>query len=298
MGRNHVRILSTLPGAQLVAILDRDLETQAAVADEFDAPTCDDLESFIDRCDAAVLAVPTVSHVEIGVRLLESGLHLLVEKPLAVDLAAADRLLAAAGDRVLAVGHVEFHNPVVQTLIEAVEQPGFIEVQRLATFSPRSLDVDVILDLMIHDLQILHALDPTPVAEIRAAGINVLSQRHDIVNARIALESGCVASVTASRVSAERVRKLRVFLPQRYYSLDYQSQEIKGLRLEIGAGGPAILPELLPVEPGEPLVGELRSFVAACAGEPSPIVDGAAGRRALATALAVEAAIPLTNSSV
>lgn len=297
MGRNHVRILSAQPDAHLVAVLDRDPEVQAAVVAEFDAPPCDDLEALIERCDAAVLAVPTIAHEEIGVRLLQGGLHLLVEKPLAGDLAAADRLLAAAGDRVVAVGHVEFHNPAVQALVGAVSRPGYIEVQRLATFTRRSLDVDVILDLMIHDLQILHALDPSPVAEIRAAGINVLSQRHDIVNARVAMESGCVASLTASRVSAQRIRKLRVFLEHRYFSLDYQAQEIKGLRLEIGATGPAIRPEVLSVEPGEPLVGELGAFVAACRGLPSRIVDGAAGRQALATALAVEAAIPNSHSS-
>jgi predicted dehydrogenase len=171
-------------------------------------------------------------------------------------------------------------------------------VQRLATFTPRSLDVDVVLDLMIHDLQILHALDPSPVAEVRATGIAVLSPRIDICNARVALASGCVANLTASRVSAERVRKLRVFLPSRYYSLDYQAQEIKGFRLDQDGGRRAIVPDDLPVERAEPLRRELEAFLAACRGggdggaDPTaPLVAGGMGRQALATALQVVEAI-------
>jgi predicted dehydrogenase len=159
-------------------------------------------------------------------------------------------------------------------------------------FTPRSLDVDVILDLMIHDLQILHALDPSPVAEVRATGIDVLSPRIDIANARVALASGCVANLTASRVSAERVRKLRVFQARSYYSLDYREQEIKGFRLAEGEGGlREIVPEELPVVRCEPLRAELVAFTAACRGEPAAVVDGHAGRQALATALAVVEAI-------
>jgi predicted dehydrogenase len=199
---------------------------------------------------------------------------------------------------VLAVGHVEFYNPAVQALLAVGRDlkmpPRFLEVQRLAVFTPRSLDVDVVLDLMIHDLQILHALDPSPVAEVRATGIAVLSPRVDIANARVELASGCVANLTASRVSAERVRKLRAFLPSRYYSLDYQAQEIRGYRLEDAEGGRRILPADLEVERAEPLRRELEAFVAACRGDDSgrgPLADGSAGRQALATALAVVAAI-------
>jgi predicted dehydrogenase len=238
-----------------------------------------------------VVAVPTVAHAEIGGALLRRGLHVLVEKPIASTLAEADALLAARGDRVLAVGHVEFYNPAVQALLAAGLPPRFIEVERLAVFTPRSLDVDVVLDLMIHDLQILHVLDPSPVAEVRATGIAVLSSRVDIANARIALASGCVANVTASRVSAERVRKLRVFSPRRYHSLDYQQQEIKGYRLEAAGATPQIVKDDLAVEKAEPLRRELEAFVAACRGERVPLVDGGAGRQALATALAVGEAI-------
>jgi predicted dehydrogenase len=219
-----------------------------------------------------------------------------MEKPMASTLPEADRLLEQAdrAGRLLAVGHVEFYNPAVQALVALKTPPRFVEVQRLGVFSPRSLDVDVILDLMIHDLQILHALDPSPVAEVRATGIPVLSPRIDIANARVALESGCVANLTASRVSAERVRKLRAFLPQRYYSLDYQAQEIRGYRLEAPAAGeerPQIVPDDLATVRAEPLAAELAAFLAACRGEAVPWVDGRQGRQALQTALAIVAAV-------
>lgn len=293
MGRHHVRLLSALPGAELVGVYDRRPEAAAAVAVEHGARVFPDLDGLAAACEAIVLAVPTVEHASLGCPLLEAGLHLLVEKPLAVSLAEADRLLAAAeaAERVLAVGHVEFYNPAVQALLGVGAPPRFVEAERLAAFTPRSLDVDVVLDLMIHDLQVLHALDPSPVAEVRATGIAVLSPRIDIANARVALESGCVANVTASRVSAERVRKLRAFLPARYYSLDYQAQEIKGYRLAEEDGRRTILPDDLAVERAEPLRRELEAFVAACRGESAPLVGGAQGRQALATALAVVEAI-------
>jgi len=296
MGRNHVRLLSSLPGAELVGIYDPQPESAAAAARDHGARIFPRLEELASEIEAAVVAAPTVAHADMGCALLGRGLHVLIEKPLAASLEEADRLLAHAGDRVLAVGHVEFFNPAVQALLGVGTPPRFVEVQRLGVFSPRSLDVDVILDLMIHDLQILHALDPSPVAEVRATGIPVLSPRIDIANARVALASGCVANLTASRVSAERVRKLRAFLPSRYYSLDYQAQEIRGYRLEAPVAGeerPRIVPDDLPVERGEPLAKELTAFLAACRGEPVPWVDGRQGRQALETALAVVAAVTM-----
>ncbi len=291
MGRHHVRILSTLPGVELVGIHDPNPGAAETMAREHGARAFERLEELAGEIQAAVVAVPTVAHADIGVALLERGVHVLVEKPIASSLAEADRLLAAQGNKILAVGHVEFYNPAVQALVSVGTPPRFVEVQRLGVFSPRSLDVDVILDLMIHDLQILQALDPSPVTEVRATGINVLSQRVDIANARIELASGCVANLTASRVSSERVRKLRAFLPSRYYSLDYQAQDIRGYRLEERDGGRRILPADLPMTPAEPLLRELEAFVAACRGEQAPLVTGAAGRRALETALAVVEAI-------
>lgn len=251
-------------------------------------------EALAAEIEVAVVAVPTIHHASLGTALLTLGIHVMVEKPIAASLAEADALIAAAerAGRVLGVGHVEFYNPAVQALLES--QPGarFVEVQRLAQFTPRSLDVDVVLDLMIHDLQILHSLDPSPVAEVRATGIHVLSPKIDIANARVALASGCVANLTASRISAERVRKLRVFGENRYASVDYQAQEVKGYHLEAAEGGaPRILPADLPVVQGEPLKRELQAFLAACRGEKGLFVDGREGRRALETALAVVAAI-------
>jgi predicted dehydrogenase len=295
LGRHHVRILSSLPGAELIGIVDRSPAAAEAMAAEHGARIFPDVDALAGEIEAAVVAVPTVDHAAVGEALLRRGIHLLVEKPIASSLAEADRLVEAAaggpaGQLVLAVGHVEFYNPAVQALVGVGLPPGFLEVQRLGVFSPRSLDVDVILDLMIHDLQILHALDPSPVAEVRATGIPVLSHRIDIANARVALESGCVANLTASRVSAERVRKLRAFLPRRYYSLDYQAQEIHGYSLEdpeTAGALPRILPADLPVEKAEPLRRELEAFVAACRGEKVPLVDGVQGRKALETALAV-----------
>ncbi|MEM9554641.1 MAG: Gfo/Idh/MocA family oxidoreductase [Acidobacteriota bacterium] len=301
MGRHHVRILSELPEAHLVGIYDQRPETAAELAQRHDTQSFASPEELWDEVEAVVLAVPTFAHASLGVRMLERGLHVLVEKPMASTLEEADAMLAACratpsgAQQVLAVGHVEFFNPAVQALLDVGETPRYVEVQRLSQFTPRSLDVDVILDLMIHDLQILQALDPSPVTEVRATGIDVLSPRIDIASARIQFASGLAANVTASRVSAESVRKLRVFLRRRYFSIDYREQEVKGFGLQEDHrdDGPkrVILPEDLEVTSREPLRGELESFLAACRGEDARLVDGAAGRLALATALAVRDAI-------
>jgi predicted dehydrogenase len=289
LGRHHARILGTLPGVERVGIHDARPEQAEIVAREFGARVFDRFEDLAGAIDAAVVAVPTVAHRELGVALLGRGVHVLVEKPIAPDLAQAKELIdaAAGAGRVLAVGHVEFHNPAVSALLGAGGAPRFVEVERLGVFTPRSLDVDVIADLMIHDLQILHALDGSQIVEVRATGIPVLSERIDIVSARLAFASGLVANVTASRVSGERVRKLRAFYPDRYRSLDYQAQEIKGYRLGREGAEKRILPETIAVEKAEPLRCELEAFVAACRGEPSRCVTGAEARTALATALEI-----------
>jgi len=289
LGRHHTRILGTLDGVERVGIHDPRREAAEAVGAEYGARVFEHFEELADGIDVAVVAAPTVAHVEVGLALLERGVHILVEKPIAPDLEGADRLIEGArrAGRVLAVGHVEFHNPAVEALIGAGGSPRYVEIQRLGVFSPRSLDVDVIADLMIHDIQILHALDGSALREVRATGIPVLSDRIDLVNARLEFESGLVASLSASRVSSVRVRELRAFYSDRYRSLDYQKQEIKGYRLERGAGEPKILPETIAVESAEPLRRELEAFVAACRGEKSRSVDGAAARTALETALAV-----------
>lgn len=291
LGRHHVRILAELPQADLVGIVDLRRDVAQALAEAHGTRVFDSLDELARSIDVAVVAVPTVEHLAVAQRLLERGVHVLVEKPIAPSLEEADELLALAGDRVVAVGHVEYYNPAVQSLLTVDGSPGFVEVQRLAAFTPRSLDVDVVLDLMIHDLQILHAIDPSPVREVRATGVRVLSERVDIANVRLELESGCVANLTASRVSADRVRKLRVFMNQSYYSLDYHDQEIKGYELYSQEGERGIRPVALEVEKAEPLKVELSHFLAACAGQDVPLVSGREGRRALATALDILAAI-------
>lgn len=292
LGGIHVRILSEMPEAQLVGIYDQKPDLAAALARKHDTTSFPSPEELWDEAEAIVLAVPTHAHAQLGIRTLERGLHLMVEKPLASSLGEADAMLAARRpESVLAVGHVEFYNPAVQALLSLDEKPRFIEAQRLSPFTPRSLDVDVLLDLMIHDLQVVHALDPSPIAEIRCTGIDVLSSRIDIATARIELESGVTANITASRVSSEPTRKLRVFQHQRYFSIDYREQEIHGFRLQEDGEKRVILPVELEVEKVEPLRAELEAFVAVCRGEPRAYVSGESGRRALETALAVRDAI-------
>ncbi len=292
LGRHHVRIAGELPEVELVGIHDLRPAVAEALAAEHGTRSFTSLETLAAEVDAVILAVPTVAHAEIGCTLLERGLHLLVEKPMASSLKEADALLAAKQkNRILSVGHVEFHNPAVQALLDAGGASRFVEVQRLSPFTPRSLDVDVILDLMIHDLQILHALDPSPIHEIRASGVEVLSPKIDMCNARISLESGLVANLTASRVSSEPVRRLRVFKNNLYFSVGYREQEIKGFGLSLDGNQPSIQPLDLVAEPREPLKAEQEAFYAACLGRQAPLVDGVEGRRALETALAVREAV-------
>ena len=292
LGHHHVRILSELDGVEPVGLYDPDTDVAQRVAQEYGLTAFPSLEALAREVQAMVVAAPTIHHEEIAGPLLEGGVDVLVEKPITFDLAGADRLIASAAGRVLAVGHVEYYNPAVQALLERAAPPRFIEVQRLSVFTQRSLDIDVVLDLMIHDLQILRALDPSPVREVRAVGVDVLSDRIDIANARLEFESGCVANLTASRVSAERVRELRLFSGDAYYSLDYQAQSLKGVRLERSErdGSRQIGGLQVEIENQEPLRRELESFVAACRGEDVNYVSGVQGREALACALAVVAA--------
>ncbi len=295
LGRHHVRLLREIEGAELVGVHDLRPEVAAAVAAEFGTAAFPALDELAARVEAMVVAVPTVAHASVGGGLLDRGIHCLVEKPIAASLAQADELVerAAARGRVLAVGHVEFFNPAVQRLLAYGERPRFVEIDRLSVFTPRSLDIDVVLDLMIHDLQILQALDQSAIVEVRAVGIDVLSPRIDIADARLELASGTVAHLKASRVSAERVRQLRAFFSSRYLSLDYQAQTLRGYELVADPGGATrrIVSAAVDVISGEPLRRELEAFVARCRGVLVPWVDGAGGRRALAAALAVAEAI-------
>jgi predicted dehydrogenase len=243
--------------------------------------------------EAVVVATPTSSHGELGRFFLERGLDVLVEKSLvpAVEEASALVALARAKSRVLAVGHVERYNPAVEALLARSEPPLFIEGHRLGIFTTRSLDVDVVLDLMIHDLQIVADLVRRPVREIRAVGMPVVTARIDIANARIEFEGGCVATLTASRVSAERMRKLRVFGPSLYCSVDMHARTVRALGLSRGAGRLEIVPVVVPVGAGDPLARELADFAGAVRERRDALVTGEVGRDALVLAHRVLAAI-------
>jgi predicted dehydrogenase len=282
-GRNHARVYRDMPNVNLVGVVDENRERAAQIAQEFQVRTFQSLEELRGVADAASVAVPTVVHREIGCRLLAMGIDALVEKPMARTLAEADALIACAGknSRILQVGHVERFNPAVLAVEPIVNRPLFFEVHRLGVFTPRSLDVDVIYDLMIHDLDILLALLEQPVKEVKAVGIPVLTDKVDIAHARLEFPSGAVANVTSSRVSTERVRKMRFFQQREYISLDYARRD--ALRVGVKRGGPQ--PEFgfekLPAPDVEPLRGELEAFVAAVRTRVAPKTDGAAGRAAL-----------------
>jgi predicted dehydrogenase len=292
-GRNHARVYSELSGVELIGVYDQNSQRAAEVAKEFKTPVLQSLEELRGRADAASVAVPTVAHAEVGCRLLEMNLDVLVEKPMAVDLAEADALLSAArkNERILQVGHVERFNPAVRAVEPVLNRPLFFEVHRLGVFTPRSLDVDVIYDLMIHDLDILLALVKEPVTEVKAVGIPVLTDKVDIAHARLEFAGGAVANVTASRVSTERVRKMRFFQQHEYISLDYARRDA----LRIGVKKPGPQPEFgfekLNAPSVEPLHAELDTFVDAVRTRREPPTKGAAGRAALALAGRVMASI-------
>ena len=294
LGRHHARVLSGLPGARASGVFDPRPERAAEVAKEFGIPVAASLDALLEGADAVVVAAPTSAHREVAGAALAAGRHVLVEKPMTATLEEADSLIAEAQTRnlVLQVGHIERFNPAVEAALPLAAGARFIETHRLAVFTPRSLDVDVVLDLMIHDLQIAQTIVGRPVAEVRAAGVAVLTPKVDIANARVAFEGGCVANLTASRVSSEKVRKFRVFAPAHYVSIDMGAQEIGAVRLAPGPDGkPAIVPAAVAVEKEEPLRRELASFVAACRDGGVPLVSGPDGRSALALALDVRAAI-------
>ena len=273
-GQNHIRIVTESPEAELAAVVDSNP----------DRAPIHDVRDIIGKVDAAILSAPTSVHAEIGCFLLESGIDLLVEKPIAPDLASADRLVATAAShgRILQVGHLERFNPAVIALESVAKLPLFFEIHRLSIFSPRSLDVDVVLDLMIHDLDIVLSLAHSPLEEVRAAGVSILSSKVDIANVRLQFQDGCVANLTASRVSTERVRKLRLFQPQQYVSLDYSKQEVAVFT--VGAEQQISFRQV-PVAKEEPLRLQFAAFVNSVRTRTTPKLDGAGARRTLELAL-------------
>jgi predicted dehydrogenase len=323
-GRNHLRVYHELEQAQpelvhLAALVEPDDARRATYASTYNIPTFAALEELLAahlHVDAASICVPTIHHAAVAEQLLLANLDLLIEKPFAATLAEADRIvdLALTHHRIVAIGHLERFNPAVTATIDALNQPMFFEAHRLSIFTPRSLDVDVVLDLMIHDLDIVLALTNSPVREVRAVGLPVLSRKTDIANVRVEFESGCVANFTASRVSTEQVRKLRLFQPHQYLSLDFARQELLTISVDpaviaatIAAGSsptPAPTTTAATTHPtthptaglsltradipkGEPLRLEIENFLHAVRTRTQPRVPAEAGRAALSLALAI-----------
>jgi predicted dehydrogenase len=282
-GRNHARVYREMEGVELTGVFDQDTERAKQIAQESQTRAFQSIGELRSAVDAASVAVPTVAHRDVGCSLMEMGIDVLVEKPMARTVEEADELIACAqrNARILQVGHVERFNPAVLAVEPVVNRPLFFEVHRLGVFTSRSLDVDVIYDLMIHDLDILLALVNEPVAEVKAVGIPVLTDKVDIAHARLEFAGGAVANVTASRVSTERVRKMRFFQQHEYISLDYARRDA----LRVGVKRPGAQPEFafekLPAPEVEPLRAELEAFVEAVKTRKAPKTDGKAGRAAL-----------------
>ncbi|MCA1630961.1 MAG: Gfo/Idh/MocA family oxidoreductase [Acidobacteria bacterium] len=294
LGRHHARVHAALAAegrALFVAACDTNEEIARAVAAECGVECVTDWRALLDRVDAVSLAVPTESHALLAVPLLEAGIHVLVEKPISRTLAEADEMIAAArrGGATLMVGHLERFNPALTALRPHVKNPVYFEIHRVGEFTARSLDIDVVLDLMIHDLDIVQWLVGSDVeaTDVRAVGIPVLTSLVDAANARVEFASGAVANITASRVGMEKIRKMRFFQPHDYVAVDYVTRyaSISSLAPAGAAGHPGVAHRRLEVEDVEPLRAEIESFLAAAESRAEPPVTGEDGRRALALAL-------------
>lgn len=287
LGKHHARILATLPGVELTAVVDANAARAQEIAAANGTRALTHASELIGQVDAVSVAVPTEQHLAIALPFLKAGVPVLVEKPMARSLDEADEMIAAAAASgvVLAVGHTERFNPAVEAAEPLLKNPRFIEVHRLGTFPERSLDIDVVFDLMIHDLDVVLSLVKSDVESIEAVGVPVLTGRVDIANVRLRFANGCIANLTASRISRDRVRKIRFFQPAAYCSIDYAAQKVEVYRLVKGTGPmPSIEGGEMPVVTEEPLKRELLDFVEAVREGRAPRVDGAQGRRALALA--------------
>ncbi len=288
LGRHHARILAAIDDVEFVGVADTDGDRARAVAESYGVPAFDSAEALVGRADAVCVAAPTEAHHAVAGALIDAGIHVLVEKPMTTTLAQADDLVAraAARDVVLAVGHTERFNPAIDVALPYLTRPRFIEVHRLGTFPDRSLDIDVVFDLMIHDLDLLLAALQQDVVSIEAVGVPVLTDRVDIANARLRFADGCIANLTASRISRDRVRKIRFIEPASYVSVDYASRDVEVWRLRRpeGGGRPAIEGGPVAVPDREPLRREIEDFRDAIVSRRPPRVTGEDGRRALALA--------------
>ena len=285
IGKNHARILAELPDCELAAVFDTNLETAREIAAKHNTRAVATLEEFSDAVDAATIATPTPTHFPIAQQLLKAGKHLLVEKPITETTEDARKLVALSREtgRILQIGHVERFNPVMSKLEELLTQPRFIEAHRLSPYPNRSIEIGVVLDLMIHDLEIILHLVRSPVKSIDAVGVPVLSRGEDIATVRLHFENGCVANVTASRISPEKLRKIRVFQREGYVSLDYQNQTGEIYRLT----GGKIVREEVEIEKDEPLKRELAAFVECARQGKQPKVSGFEGAAALELAVEI-----------
>lgn len=290
LGKHHARILSSLPGVELIAVADTNRERVLEIAAAHGTRAVSDYRELLGAVDAVTIAVPTAIHRDVALPFLKAGVAVLVEKPMARSLAEADQMIEAAADAgvVLAVGQTERFNPALAAARPLVTDPRFIEVHRLGTFPERSLDIDVVFDLMIHDLDVVLSLVNSDVESVEAVGVPVVTNRVDICNARLRFANGCIVNLTASRISRDRVRKIRFFQPATYVSIDYATQKVEVYRLVKGSGPtPSIEGGEIEVVSEEPLKLELADFADAVVTKRAPRVTGEAGRRALAVAQAI-----------
>ena len=285
LGQHHARILADTPGVTLIGVVDTSAERAREIGERHGVPHFTRVEE-LPPVDGVSLAAPTTLHRELAEHFLRRGVGVLCEKPMAATVEECDAILAArdAGKAKLAAGHIEHFNPGVRALAAHVQKPGFLEVHRLGVFTGRSLDVDVILDLMIHDIEIAQSLVKRPIRSVEAVGVRVLTPFVDLANARLTFEGGCVANLTASRISRDKVRKLRVFQPAAYLAVDYAEQAVDYYRVESTPAGPTIASVAVAVEKQEPLRLELEHFARVLRGEEEPLVGGEAAREAVAVA--------------
>jgi len=296
IGKFHARILSESAEAEFTAIFDNDKRAAKKISDQYGVPSVDSLEEFAGCVDAVTVATPTPSHFEIGKFLLERGKHLLIEKPIAETNAQAEELVAIASERgcILQVGHVERFNPALGALEQHLTNPRFIESNRLSPYPSRSVEIGVVLDLMIHDLEIILHLVRSTVKSIDAIGMPVLSRGEDIANARLRFENGCVANLTVSRVSPEKVRTIRVFQKDAWLSLDYQNQSGDIHRLSNNW----FAREKLLIEKGDALTREIQSFIRCCIDGAKPKVSGREAAAALELAIEITRLIEEQNNAL
>lgn len=290
LGQHHARIYHELEQCELVGIVEQDNKRAKEICKKYKCERFESIEELGRECEGVSIAVPTDKHCEVALPLLEAGCHLMIEKPICVTLDEAERILAAArkADRLVQVGHIEHFNPTMSYLEEVIDRPAYITAERLAPFNPRGTEVGVVLDLMIHDIGVVLSLVRSPIKLVQSVGVNVVSPTEDIANARLEFENGCVANLNVSRVSLKKLRKIRVFQPRTYLSLDFMEQKgylmtLQGDKVDVTN----IKRKKVPIEKGEPLKFELAAFVNCIRTGSEPKVSGLLGRSALEIAIQV-----------